>query len=229
MALLGKIGQALGQIGRFYTSPEGLQNLQATFQDMANPGGGAFAALQAQRQRDAQQRQMVDAYGKLIGQIQPPDTMTPQLNELIGGANTRMAGMGQAPLDQMTPRPAGLDMQNPQTREALMSFISAGGNPDAAFGLAERIAPPTPNMSLFNTRSGVVGIRPDTGETRELYSDPYAEALADRQIEAQSALAEQRRAQGRASVIRANRPPVVRAGGGGVPSSGGPVATGRRF
>jgi hypothetical protein len=108
-----------------------------------------------------------------------------------------------------------------------MSFISAGGNVDAPFALADRMAPPAPNMSLFNTRSGVVGINPQTGETQELYSDPYAEALAERQIDAQGALAEQRRAAGQASMIRANRPPASGGGGGEAPA--GPVATGRRF
>ena len=110
-----------------------------------------------------------------------------------------------------------------------MSFISAGGNVDAPFALADRIAPPAPNMSLFNTRSGVVGINPQTGETQELYSDPYAEALAQRQIDAQGALAEQRRASGRANMIRANRPPAARAGGASGDAPTAPTPTGRRF
>lgn len=170
--------------------------------------------------RLAQQQQQQQAFNDLIGQIQPPDTMTPQVNELIGAANETGARFGMAPMQRQTPRQAGLDLQNPQTRQALMSFIGAGGNIDAPFALADRLAPPAPNMSLFNTRSGVVGINPQTGEAQELYSDPYAKALAQRQIDAQGALAEQRRAAGRAAEIRANRPPAPPRARAAAPSAG---------
>jgi hypothetical protein len=186
---------------------------------------GFVQSRKARQEKDARQQNMLSSFNDLIGQIQPPDTYTPQVNQLIGAANETGAGFGMAPMQRQTPRPSGLDLQDPRTREALMSFINAGGNVDAPFALADRMAPPAPNMSLFNTRSGVVGINPQTGETQELYSDPYAEALAERQIEAQDALADQRRAAGQASMIRANRPPA--SGGrpaaparGGAPSGG---------
>jgi hypothetical protein len=72
-------------------------------------------------------------------------------------------------------------------------------------------------MQTFNTRSGVVGVNPETGEVQELYQDPYAEALAQKQIEATDALAEQRRSGGKAALINANRPrPTARTGNGPV-------------
>ena len=227
MAILGKIGQALGQIGRYYTSPEGLQTAQAMLMDYANPGAGAYMALQSRREKMLQERkdeekrqQMLSSFNDLVGRIRPPDTYTPQVNQLIGAANETGARFGMAPMQRNTPQPSGLDLQDPTTRQALMSFVGAGGNIDTPFALAERMAPPAPNMSLFNTRSGVVGINPQTGEAQELYSDPYAEALAQRQIEAQGALAEQRRAAGQANMIRANRQPAPRARAAAAPAAG---------
>lgn len=214
MPIFGKIGQALGQMGRFYTSPEGIQNLQATFQDMANPGGGAFQSLQERRMRLAQQQQQQEAIQGLLAQLQP-DTQTPQVNELIGAANQTGARFGQAPMAQMTPRAPAFDFTSPQGQAALMNALGAGVSLDGISGLRDFLTPKTPERKLFNTRSGVVAYNPDTETVDELYRDPYAQALAERQIDAQGALAEQRRASGRASMIRANRPPAARAGGGG--------------
>jgi len=214
MPIFGKIGQALGQMGRFYTSPEGIQNLQATFQDMANPGGGAFQSLQERRMRLAQQQQQQQAIQGLLAQMQP-DTQTPQVNELIGGANMRGGQVGMAPMQMQTPRRAGLDYSDPATRDAFQRFIMAGGKPDFLQGIAESMQPP--KMQTFNTRSGVVGVNPETGEVQELYQDPYAEALAQKQIDATDALAEQRRSGGRAALINANRPrSTARTGSGPV-------------
>ena len=227
MPIFGKIGQALGQIGRFYTSPEGIQNLQATFQDMANPGGGAFQSLQARRMQLAQQQQQQQAIQGLLAQMQP-DTQTPQVNELIGEAN--LAGRGRFnPMDQMQVKAPAFDFTSPQGQAALMNALGAGISPDGISGLRDLMTPKTPERKLFNTRSGVVSIDPESGEASEVYSDPYAEALAQRQIDAQGALAEQRRAAGRASMIRANRPPAARSGGGGGNAPAGPTPTGRRF
>ena len=209
MPIFGKIGQALGQMGRFYTSPEGIQNLQATFQDMANPGGGAFQSLQERRMRLAQQQQQQEAIQGLLAQLQP-DTQTPQVNELIGAANQTGARFGQAPMAQMTPRAPAFDFTSPQGQAALMNALGAGVSLDGISSLRDFLTPKTPERKLFNTRSGVVSIDPESGEASEVYSDPYAEALAQRQIDAQSALAEQRRASGRANMIRANRPPAPR-------------------
>ncbi|MCA3750585.1 MAG: hypothetical protein INF04_04140 [Phenylobacterium sp.] len=224
MPMLGKAGKS----ARNFLNSDAGQALLSTLSIFV-PGDpyGFVQSRKARQEKDARQQTMLSSFNDLIGQIQPPDTYTPQVNQLIGAANETGGRFGMAPMQRQTPRPSGLDLQDPRTREALMSFISAGGNVDAPFALADRIAPPAPNMSLFNTRSGVVGINPQTGETQELYSDPYAEALAQRQIDAQGALADQRRAGGQAALIRANRPPASGGGGGEAPA--GPVATGRRF
>ena len=175
--------------------------------------------------RLAQQQQQQQAIQGLLAQMQP-DTQTPQVNELIGEAN--LAGRGRFdPMAQMQPKAPALDFTNPQGQAALMNALGAGVSLDGISGLRDFLTPQAPERKLFNTRSGVVSIDPQTGEASEVYSDPYAEALAQRQIDAQGALAEQRRASGRANMIRANRPPA--AGGGGGEAPAGPVATGRRF
>jgi hypothetical protein len=155
-----------------------------------------------------------------------PDTMTPQVNELIGGANMRGGQVGMAPMPMQTPRRAGLDYADPATQDALKRYLMAGGNLQTPQGIAEAMQPP--RMQTFNTRSGVVGVNPETGEVEELYRDPYAEALAERQAEALEAQAYQRRAQGSAALTRAARPPAS-GGGGGRTGSGkvGPTPTGR--
>jgi hypothetical protein len=225
--LFNKIGGALKRMGQYYTSPEGLQTAQAMLMDYANPNAGAYAGLMRQRemamqkqQEDAQREQFGTALSDLMGQMRGPDTMTPQVNELIGGANTRGGQVGMAPMPMQTPRRAGLDYSDPATRDAFQRFIMAGGKPEFAQGIAESMQPP--RMQTFNTRSGVVGVNPETGEVQELYQDPYAEALAQRQAEALEAQAYQRRASGQAAITRANRPPPPRASGGG--SRGGPVS-----
>jgi hypothetical protein len=215
MPLLNKIGGALKRMGQYYTSPEGLQTVQAMLMDYANPNAGAYAGLMRQRemamqrqQEDAQREQFGTALSDLMGQMRGPDTMTPQVNELIGGANMRGGQVGMAPMQMQTPRRAGLDYSDPATRDAFQRFIMAGGKPEFAQGIAESMQPP--RMQTFNTRSGVVGVNPETGEVQELYQDPYAEALAQRQAEALEAQAYQRRASGQAAITRANRPPPPR-------------------
>ncbi|MCA6237959.1 MAG: hypothetical protein IM651_09285 [Phenylobacterium sp.] len=139
MPIFGKIGQALGQMGRFYTSPEGIQNLQATFQDMANPGGGAFQSLQERRMRLAQQQQQQQAIQGLLAQMQP-DTQTPQVNELIGEAN--LAGRGRFdPMDQMQAKAPAFDFTSPQGQAALMKALGAGVSLDGISGLRDFLSP----------------------------------------------------------------------------------------
>lgn len=178
--------------------------------------GSQLSALQARRQQAMQQQQQADALNALMAQIQP-DTMTPQVNELIGGANQRGAQVGMGPMARMQQRPA-FDFARPEARQAFVGAMQAGINPQFALDISKSMQPEPSQMRLFNTRSGVVGIDPETGDTQELYSDPYAEALAQRQIAAQEALAGQRRAAGQAAMIRANRPPAAARAGGAMPA-----------
>ena len=204
------LGKAAGTARNFLGSDAGQALMRTVSGFIPGDPYGYVLAKEARDKKEAEKEQMLSSFGDLVARIRPPDTYTPQVNQLIGAANETGARFGMAPMQRETPRQSGLDLQDPATRQALMSFVGAGGNIDTPFALAERMAPPAPNMSLFNTRSGVVGINPQTGEAQELYSDPYAEALAQRQIDAQGALAEQRRAAGQANMIRANRPPAPR-------------------
>ena len=215
MAILGKIGQALGQIGRYYTSPEGLQTAQAMLMDYANPGAGAYMALQSRREKMLQERkdeekrqQMLSSFNDLVGRIRPPDTYTPQVNQLIGAANETGARFGMAPMQRETPRQSGLDLQDPATRQALMSFVGAGGNIDTPFALADRMVPKN-RRRIFEQPSGIVAIDEDTLETDVIHRDPLAIALEKRRLEQYDPTA-----YGSAAWKRV-QPPAPKGGGGG--------------
>jgi hypothetical protein len=192
-----------------------MQTIGATMSDVGSSLGGGqgsqLAALQAQRQRmemqQRQQQQQQQAYADLLGSYRGPDMETAGVNELIGGANETGAGFGMAPMQRQDPRyQQGFDMGDPNTQSAMANFLAMGGSPADMKAIQEMGRGPKP--SYFNTRSGVVAVDPETGEANEVYSDPYAGALAQRQIDAQGALAEQRRAAGRANMIRATKPPA---------------------
>jgi hypothetical protein len=174
--------------------------------------GDPYGYVMAQRARDqklAQQQQQRQAYADLMGSYRGPDMETAGVNELIGGANETGARFDQAAMQRQDPRyQQGFDMGDPNTQSAMANFLAMGGSPADMKAIQEMGRGPKP--SYFNTRSGVVAVDPETGEANEVYSDPYAGALAQRQIDAQGALAEQRRASGRAATTRAaaaaNRP-----------------------
>jgi len=133
-----------------------LQAIGATLSDVgAGLGGGQgtqVAALMARRQ----QQQQEDALSDLMAQMRGPDTMTPQVNELIGGANMRGGQVGMAPMQMQTPRRAGLDYSDPATREAFQRFIMAGGKPEFAQGIAESMQPPKPTTYTLSRGQRVV-------------------------------------------------------------------------
>jgi len=212
MPLLNKIGGALKRMGQYYTSPEGLQTVQAMLMDYANPNAGAYAGLMRQRemamqrqQDDAQREQYGTALSDLMSQMRGPDTMTPQVNELIGGANMRGGQVGMAPMPMQTPRRAGLDYSDPATRDAFQRFIMAGGKPEFAQGIAESMQPaPRKFVNVGGGRYGYAD--PETGEVDFAPPDPLQQQLLQAQIAALQAQAGQRQAQGQAAMINANRP-----------------------
>ena len=230
MPLLNKIGGALKRMGQYYTSPEGLQTVQAMLMDYANPNAGAYAGLMRQRemamqrqQEDAQREQYGTALSDLMSQMRGPDTMTPQVNELIGGANMRGGQVGMAPMQMQTPRRAGLDYSDPATRDAFQRFIMAGGKPEFAQGIAESMQPaPRKFVNVGGGRYGYAD--PETGEVDFAPPDPLQQQLLQAQIAALQAQAGQRQAQGQAAMINANRPrgSAPGAGRGGASSSGLP-------
>lgn len=224
MAIFGK---AAGTARRFLDSDAG-QAILSTLSSII-PGDPYEFIQRRNREREqfAARQEQRNALSGLLAQFQP-DTMTPQVNELIGEAN--LAGRGRFnPMDQMQVKAPAFDFTSPQGQAALMNALGSGVSLDGISGLRDLMTPKPPERKLFNTRSGVVSIDPQSGEASEVYSDPYAEALAQRQIDAQGALAEQRRASGRASMIRANRPPAARAGGASGDAPTAPTPTGRRF
>jgi hypothetical protein len=225
MPLLNKIGGALKRMGQYYTSPEGLQTVQAMLMDYANPNAGAYAGLMRQRemamqrqQDDAQREQYGTALSDLMSQMRGPDTMTPQVNELIGGANMRGGQVGMAPMQMQTPRRAGLDYSDPATRDAFQRFIMAGGKPEFAQGIAESMQPaPRKFVNVGGGRYGYAD--PETGEVDFAPPDPLQQQLLQAQIAALQAQAGQRQAQGQAAMINATRPrgPAPMAGAAGAP------------
>jgi len=233
MPMFGKMGQALGQMGRFYTSPEGIQNLQATFQDMANPGGGAFQSLQERRMRLAQQQQQQQAIQGLLAQMQP-DTQTPQVNELIGEAN--LAGRGRFnPMAQMQPKAPAFDFTSPQGQAALMNALGAGVSLDGISGLRDFLSPKRnttklgENDTLVDDDGNVVGqgrmkpMEPEKRSTDSVVADiayrySRGEQISPREMELYRLWSAQERKQGQWA-------PKVSGGGGGSP---GPRPTGRR-
>ena len=226
MPLLNKIGGALKRMGQYYTSPEGLQTVQAMLMDYANPNAGAYAGLMRQRemamqrqQDDAQREQYGTALSDLMSQMRGPDTMTPQVNELIGGANMRGGQVGMAPMPMQTPRRAGLDYTDPATRDAFQRFIMAGGKPEFAQGIAESMQPaPRKFVNVGGGRYGYAD--PETGEVDFAAPDPLQQQLLQAQIAALQAQAGQRQAQGQAAMINATRPrgPAPMAGAAGAPA-----------
>ena len=208
-----------------------LQAIGATLSDVgAGLGGGQgmqVAALMARRQQqqqeDAQREQYGTALSDLMSQMRGPDTMTPQVNELIGGANMRGGQVGMAPMPMQTPRRAGLDYSDPATRDAFQRFIMAGGKPEFAQGIAESMQPaPRKFVNVGGGRYGYAD--PETGEVDFAPPDPLQQQLLQAQIAALQAQAGQRQAQGQAAMINANRPrgSAPGAGRGGASSSGLP-------
>jgi hypothetical protein len=174
-------------------------------------------AMQRQ-QDDAQREQYGTALSDLMAQMRGPDTMTPQVNELIGGANMRGGQVGMAPMQMQTPRRAGLDYSDPATRDAFQRFIMAGGKPEFAQGIAESMQPaPRKFVNVGGGRYGYAD--PETGEVDFAPPDPLQQQLLQAQIAALQAQAGQRQAQGQAAMINANRPrgPAPTAGAAGAP------------
>ncbi len=204
-----------------------LQAIGATLSDVgAGLGGGQgtqVAALMARRQQqqqeDAQREQYGTALSDLMARMRGPDTMTPQVNELIGGANMRGAQVGMAPMPMQTPRRAGLDYTDPATRDAFQRFIMAGGKPEFAQGIAESMQPaPRKFVNVGGGRYGYAD--PETGEVDFAAPDPLQQQLLQAQIAALQAQAGQRQAQGQAAMINANRPrgSAPTAGAAGAPA-----------
>jgi len=157
MPLFGKTG---AKARDFIGSPMGQQVMAAVSRLIP---GDPYAYYQMDQRRaaqaeaeQAQREQFGTALSDLMAQMRGPDTMTPQVNELIGGANMRGGQVGMAPMPMQTPRRAGLDYTDPTTRDAFQRFIMAGGKPDFAQGIAESMQPPKPTTYTLSRGQRVV-------------------------------------------------------------------------
>jgi hypothetical protein len=219
MPLFGKMG---AKARDFIGSPMGQQVTAAVSRLIP---GDPYAYYQMDQRRaaqaeaeQAQREQYGTALSDLMSQMRGPDTMTPQVNELIGGANMRGGQVGMAPMQMQTPRRAGLDYSDPATRDAFQRFIMAGGKPEFAQGIAESMQPaPRKFVNVGGGRYGYAD--PETGEVDFAPPDPLQQQLLQAQIAALQAQAGQRQAQGQAAIINANRPrgPAPMAGAPGAP------------
>ena len=226
------LGKAANSARNFFGSDAG-QALLSTLSVFVP--GDPYGFVQKSRRQDekrAQQQQQEqakrDAISGLLSSYRGPDMETAGVNELIGGANETGAGFGMAPMQRQEPRyQQGFDMGDPNTQSAFANYLGMGGSPADIKALQEMGRGPKP--SYFNTRSGVVAVDPETGEANEVYSDPYAGALAQKQANSLEAQAYQRRAQGSAALTRAARPPAPRGGGGGGGGTMTPRPTGKVY
>lgn len=223
MPMLGKAAKS----ARNFLGSDAGQALLSTLSIFV-PGDpyGFVQRRRMQQEKDAEKEQMLSSFGDLVARIRPPDTYTPQVNQLIGAANETGARFGMAPMQRETPRQSGLDLQDPATRQALMSFVGAGGNIDTPFALADRIAPKAVAPKVFNVGDGTIVAVDDQGVAEAVYTSQLLQDFQRARIGATNAQANQRTAQGNAAIINANRP---RGGGGG--GGGGamtPRPTGRR-
>lgn len=157
MPLFGKTG---AKARDFIGSPMGQQVTAAVSRLIPGDPFGYYQMDQRRAARaeaeQAQREQFGTALSDLMAQMRGPDTMTPQVNELIGGANMRGGQVGMAPMQMQTPRRAGLDYSDPATRDAFQRFIMAGGKPDFVQGIAESMQPPKPTTYTLSRGQRVV-------------------------------------------------------------------------
>lgn len=151
MGLFGSLGSALGTIGKYYTSPEGLQTLGAGLKDMSAGGSENMMAMQRmmlQRQQVAMKRQaQQQVMGLFGGQRSAPMAdeggfaasmpVPPRVSDMVTGA---MMGDPSAPsLEQVTARPQpqvpqmsqGGEMpslSDPRVQQVLLQAQQAGEN-----------------------------------------------------------------------------------------------------
>ncbi len=160
MGMFGKIGSALGQIGKYYTSPEGAQSGLAILQDYGTGGSDNYRALQMQRQKLAQKQQQQQAMAALMARMRGPDTQTPQVNQLIGEANRMNGQRGGAPMETMTPQRAGLPMDQ-ETMSLLAKYGAAGGNPQLPMAFSQMMQPEKPEFKTYSADDDIYQVGPD--------------------------------------------------------------------
>ncbi len=172
MGMFGKIAAGLGQIGKYYTSPEGAQSAMSILQDYGTGDSANFRALQARRMKLAQDAQQQQALAALMGQMHGADTQTPQVNQLISETNRvnndRISDIDRprpmyAPMEAMPVQKAGFDPTNQGHMQSLMKYMSAGGSPSLPLAFSQMMQPEKPEYKSYNREDDVYQIDPSNG------------------------------------------------------------------
>jgi len=165
MGMFGKIGSALSQIGKYYTSPEGAQSGLAILQDYGTGGSDNYRALQMQRQKLAQEQQQQQALAALMQRMRPQDTQTPVINNMIDMNNQRMAGYDGGAAMQSARQDvgkAGLDFTDPETLKAFMGYASMpGANAQLPLALSQAMQPERPEFKTYSPDEDIYQIGAD--------------------------------------------------------------------
>ena len=158
MPLFGKTG---AKARDFFSSPVGQQVLAWGSQMVPGDPYGQFKANE--ERMDRQSRKQL-AIADLLAQFQP-DTMTPQVNELIGEAN--MAGRGRFdPMPMQQQQPGRFQFDTPEGRSALLNALGAGVSLDGISSLRDFMSPKRnttklgPDDILFDDEGNVVAQGP---------------------------------------------------------------------
>lgn len=176
MGMFGKIGAALGQIGKYYTSPEGAQSGLAILQDYGTGGSDNYRALQMQRQKQAQEQQQRQAMAALMARMRGPDTQTPVVNQMIDMNNQRMGsfqnGMEhqQGRMDVTKP---GLPMDQ-ETMSLLAKYGASGGNMQLPLAMSQMMQPDVPKLQSFGADEDIYQIGADGMPTMLRLGSPKA-------------------------------------------------------
>ena len=219
MGMFGKIGAALGQIGKYYTSPEGAQSGLAILQDYGTGGSENYRALQMQRQKMAQEQQQQQAMAALMARMRGPDTQTPVVNQMIDMNNQRMGafqnGMEhqQGRMDVTKP---GLPMDQ-ETMSLLAKYGASGGNMQIPLAMSQMLQPePPPEPKFFNTRNAVVAVDPASMQARPIYEAPIDPLDAEYRRAQIASVRAQERQRNHAAGKPYFAPPRSGGGGGGL-------------
>ena len=134
------------------------------FGDFSDNGGRLDKRIADQRAA-AQRAELGDSFRGLLRKMKT-DTYTPQVNELIEGANQRGAQVGMSPMQMQTPEAPRFDYTDPDTQDALVRYMMAGGNPQLPDSLTKSMAPAQPAWQIVRGDDGSIArVDPNSGQT----------------------------------------------------------------
>lgn len=135
MGVFGSLGNALGTIGRYYTTPEGLQTLGAGLKDISAGGSENMTDLRKMQMLQQQQAEQVRARAqqaaigqKLAGLFggQAAQSQPASVADMVSGT---MNGQGGPSLEQVThpqQQSGGVNLSDPATQQMLWQAQQSG-------------------------------------------------------------------------------------------------------